>query len=162
MNIKQKIIAVLLVCGGQACIAQAIAPEVIASAGDNYSNSQGSLNWTLGEPIIATENSNNYYLTQGFQQPATIIVTAINSTSGQGSLNVYPNPFAGSVYIQRDGGKRLQVQLTDMNGKIVMNKILSPSENQLELSTLANGVYLLNVYDSENQLMQSLKIEKVK
>ncbi|HTB30795.1 MAG TPA: T9SS type A sorting domain-containing protein, partial [Bacteroidia bacterium] len=133
MNTKQKIIAALLVCGGQACIGQVIAPEVFASAGNNFSNSQGSLSWTLGEPIITTENSSTNYLTQGFQQPATIFVTAISNPTNQGNLNVYPNPVSSIVYIQRDGDKQLQIQLLDMNGKVVINKTLSPSENQLDL-----------------------------
>jgi hypothetical protein len=163
MNIKQKIIAVLLVCGGQACIAQVVAPEVIASAGGYSSNSQTSLSWTFGEPITATENTGNYYLTQGFQQPASIVLTAVNNPpSSQSSVSVYPNPVSSSIYIQRDGNEQLQIHLMDMNGKLILNKMLSSSENQLDLSVLANGMYLLKVYDMHNQFVQSLKIEKVK
>ena len=165
MNIKQKIIAALLVCGGQACIAQVIVPEVISSAGDTYINSQGSLSWTLGEPVTATESTSNYYLTQGFQQPSSIVVTAINNpTAAQSSVSVsvYPNPVTSSIYIQRDGNEQLQIQLMDMNGKLILNKMLSQSENQLDLSVFANGMYLLKVFDTQNQFIQSLKIEKVK
>jgi hypothetical protein len=49
-----------------------------------------------------------------------------------------------------------------MNGKIILSKALSISENQMDLNTLANGMYLLKIYDMQNQLVQSLKIEKVK
>ena len=165
MNIKQKIIAALLVCGGQACIAQVIVPEVISSAGDTYSNSQGSLSWTVGEPITATENNSTYYLTQGFQQPSVIVLSTVSNTSSpppQSSVSVYPNPVSSSIYIQRDGNEQLQIQLMDMNGKLILNKMLSQSENQLDLSVFANGMYLLKVFDTQNQFIQSLKIEKVK
>ncbi len=161
MNTKQKIIAVMLVCGGQACISQVVAPEIVASAGDYFSNTTGSLSWTLGEPITSTENSTDYSLTQGFQQPIKISVTAINNPTKQSILNVYPNPVTGSIYIQRDGYKQLQIQLMDMNGKTVVNKILLPSENQLDLTAYANGLYLLKVFDTDNKLVQTLKIEKV-
>ena len=114
------------------------------------------------EAITATENTTNYYLTQGFQQPAKIVVTAINNLTTQSILSVYPNPFTSSIYIKRDGDKQLQIQLMDVSGKIVLNKALSTSENQLDLTTLASGLYLLKVYDTENQFIQSLKIEKVK
>ena len=103
MKIKETILAVLLAWRGQACIGQVIAPEIISSSGGSYSSSNGSLSWTIGEPITATENTGNYYLTQGFQQPSTIVVTAINNPATQTSVSVYPNPFTSSIYINRDG-----------------------------------------------------------
>jgi len=164
MNLKQKIIAALLVCGGQACMCQVLAPEVMASAGGNFSNSQASLSWTLGEPITNTVTSNNYYLTQGFQQPAPIAVTVLPQTPkgalSAAAVNVYPNPVTSSVYIQRNGGEPLLIQLMDMNGKEILNRTLSPSENQLDLGSYAAGAYLLKVLDRQNQLIQSLKIVK--
>jgi hypothetical protein len=161
MKIKQTILAVLLAWGGQACIGQVITPEIISSSGGNYSNSKGSLSWTLGEPITATENNGSFYLTQGFQQPSKIAVAAINNPPPQTSLSIYPNPVASSIYIQRDGNMQLQIQLMDMNGKVILNKTLSSSENKLDLNEYANGIYLLKVSNMDNQLLQSLKIEKV-
>jgi len=165
MKIKQTILAVLLAWGGQACIGQVIAPEIISSSGGSFSNSNGSLSWTVGEPITETESTGNYYLTQGFQQPSIVVVSVVSNTSSaptQSSVSVYPNPVLSSIYVQRDGNVQLQIQLMDMNGKLILNKMLAQSENQLDLSVLANGMYLLKVYDAQNQFIQSLKIEKIK
>ena len=161
MKIKQKILAALLVCGGQACIAQGVSPEVFASAGGCGSNSQSSLSWTIGESVISTESSTNCYLTQGFQQPSAIIVTDVGNLPEKNSVKVYPNPASSSLYIEGTGNDALQIQLMDMNGKLIMSKLLSSSGNQLDLTSFASGVYLLKVYDLRNQLIQSLKIEKV-
>lgn len=51
-------------------IAYANAQQVVSSAGANYSNSQGSLSVTIGEPVTQTVSnvSINFILTQGFQQ----------------------------------------------------------------------------------------------
>jgi len=161
MKTKGTIIAALLVCGGQACIGQVITPEVMASAGDSYSTAQVSLSWTMGEPVTATANANNYYLTAGFQQPTNIVVTQLNNPAApNNTVSVYPNPAKSSVYINRDGDIPLQIQLMDMNGKLIVNELLSSNENQLDMSTLAGGMYLLKVYNTQNQLIQSLKIEK--
>jgi hypothetical protein len=166
MKIKQKIIAVLLVCGGQACIGQVVAPEVVASAGDMYSNPQGSLSWTMGEPITTTENASNYFLTQGFQQPTKIVVAAVSGPSNSQSnsvVNVYPNPVtSSSINIQWGDSRQLQIQLLDLSGRVILNKVISSSENQLDLNELSNGMYLLKVYDMQNELIKSLKIEKIK
>jgi Secretion system C-terminal sorting domain len=163
MKIKQTILTVMLAWGGQACMGQAIVPEVISSSGESSGNSNGSLSWTMGEAITATDNAGNDYLTQGFQQPSSIVVTAINNPpSEQNSVNVYPNPVSSSIYVQGVGNEQLQIQLMDMDGKVILSKMLSPSENQLDLSEFANGVYLLKVSNMQNQLIKGLKIEKVK
>lgn len=48
---------------------QTLSPEVNASAGDFYSNANGSLSITIGETVIETFFGTNTILTQGFQQP---------------------------------------------------------------------------------------------
>ncbi len=48
---------------------QTLSPEVNASAGDYYTNANGSLSVTIGETVIETFIGTNSILTQGFQQP---------------------------------------------------------------------------------------------
>ncbi len=50
-----------------ACIFQAKAQQVVATAGGYYEGDNLSLSWTLGEPVIETFNSGGLILTQGFQ-----------------------------------------------------------------------------------------------
>lgn len=45
------------------------AQEVISTTGGFIESSEGSVSWTIGEPIIMTEGSGNNLVTQGFQQP---------------------------------------------------------------------------------------------
>ena len=42
--------------------------EVISSQGDSYSNASGSVDFTIGEVVIATGTDGNNDLTQGFHQ----------------------------------------------------------------------------------------------
>ena len=44
------------------------AQEVVSTQGDSYSNVSGSIDFTLGEVIIATESDGTNDLTQGFHQ----------------------------------------------------------------------------------------------
>ncbi|MBN2174518.1 MAG: hypothetical protein JW731_10310, partial [Bacteroidales bacterium] len=55
--------------------AQSVSPEVIASAGDYFENSTGSLSWTLGEVMNETFSNGSNILTQGFQQPFIVRIT---------------------------------------------------------------------------------------
>ncbi|MFU8844174.1 MAG: hypothetical protein ACNA7V_10250 [Bacteroidales bacterium] len=55
--------------------AQSVSPEVIATAGDYFENSSGSLSWTLGEVMTETFSSGGNILTQGFQQPFVVRIS---------------------------------------------------------------------------------------
>jgi len=54
---------------------QTLSPEVNASAGDYYTNANGSLSVTIGETVIETFIGTSAILTQGFQQPIFAPVT---------------------------------------------------------------------------------------
>lgn len=153
------IVAALLVLGGQACMAQ----NVITSTGNYFTTTDVSLSWTLGEPLIETDVSSANYLTQGFQQPASIVITGVNNTNAQGSVNAYPNPFTNSFYVKNnEDGKTLWVELINMQGKTVFKKVMTAQEEQFDLSNYANGIYFLRVYNTDHQLIETLKVDKVK
>ena len=71
----------MIIIGGLlsvAVTAQSVSPEVIASSGDYYENSNGSLSWTLGEIATETYTAGNIILTQGFQQTYGIVIHGID------------------------------------------------------------------------------------
>jgi hypothetical protein len=160
MEIKPLLIAATLVLGGQACMAQ----DVIASAGDCFVASNVSLSWTIGEPISETDASGTSYLTQGFEQPQSLVVTDVtNPVANTGNVSAYPNPFTSVVSLQNNNeGKTLNVELVDMEGKTMFKRTMATEQEQFDLSTYTNGIYFIRVYDTENNLVQTLKIDKIK
>ena len=46
--------------------------EVISTAGEVFETTNGSISWTIGEPVIATLVGTDNSLTQGFHQPVEI------------------------------------------------------------------------------------------
>ena len=58
--------------------AQSLTPKVVASAGGLMEGSNGSLSSTIGEPVIGTFTDGSFYLTQGFQQPITVVLEGFN------------------------------------------------------------------------------------
>jgi hypothetical protein len=165
MKLKPPLITAMLLFGGRVCMAQAtIAPDVVASAGTCYVNSTASLSWTIGETISETCISSGNYLTQGFQQPVTIVVTNVtNPDSPKGNVIAYPNPFTSTVYLQNnDASKTLQVELVSIEGKTIFTKTMTAQQEQFDLGELSNGIYFLRVYNENKQLVQTLKIDKTK
>jgi hypothetical protein len=59
-------------------LAQSVSPQVVSSAGDYYEGTNASLSWTLGEIATETFATGNVILTQGFQQPFSIILAGID------------------------------------------------------------------------------------
>ena len=60
-------------------------------------------------------------------------------------FGIYPNPTSNQVYIQCSD--RLDVQIVDMNGSIIMHKTNAQSTS-VDVSGLASGVYLIRAYQN--------------
>jgi hypothetical protein len=68
---KKLLIFIPLMGLGFVLFGQSLNPEVIASSGDYFENTNASLGWTLGETVTESFANGNIFLTQGFQQPVT-------------------------------------------------------------------------------------------
>lgn len=49
---------------------QSMSPHIISTSGCSLQNNTTNLSWTLGETVVETFGADEYFLTQGFQQPA--------------------------------------------------------------------------------------------
>ncbi|WP_191860786.1 HYR domain-containing protein, partial [Hanstruepera ponticola] len=74
-NIIKIIIIITLFTG--ISFGQTISRDVSPASGGVYSNSSGSLSWTLGETMTQTFQVGNTMLTQGFQQPESQLATGL-------------------------------------------------------------------------------------
>lgn len=89
------------------------------------------------------------------------ITSLVDSKYSNNDISVYPNPFINTINIKYIKDGDLQVELMDISGRYTMRKTLSGMNRKLDLSGLASSTYLLRVYDSKFQLLQTFKIEKV-
>ncbi|MDP4844095.1 MAG: T9SS type A sorting domain-containing protein, partial [Salibacteraceae bacterium] len=63
-------------------------------------------------------------------------------------LSVYPNPTSNVLYVNGDldAAAQFTLTITDMFGKLVINRTMTGAELQtINTSTLPNGIYLLSV-----------------
>ncbi len=72
-------------------------------------------------------------------------------------IKIFPNPASDILHIQSPIS--LNARLTDMSGRTILNKI---NVSDLDITTLANGLYLLNLSDKEGKLILVEKINKEK
>ncbi len=142
--------------------AQSFGPEILGSAGAFSSSSSGSMAWTIGEVMTETYSSSNNFFTQGFHQPDTSIIINVNSFSN-GKISVYPNPSAENIFLDFSGHPgNYFVEIFDMKGQLVFFDKTQFNQKQIKISLtkFSNGVYLLNLTNSESNFHNSYKIIK--
>jgi len=144
--------------------AQSISPQVVASSGNYMESGNYSLSWTLGEPVIATAQSGNTILTQGFQQPSYNVTSITQNNLFGFEVNVFPNPTPNYITIswKTESTSGVDIFLYDMSGKLITAKTLSSSDQKasVNLSQLASEQYIMEVKDKNTSNSKIFKIEK--
>ena len=83
----------------------------------------------------------------------SVNTTGISSLSGKTGVIVYPNPAHSNLFINTDENTTT-VSVTDIIGQTVIGeqKVTSQQTNSIDISSLADGVYLVKVNSSDNQV----------
>lgn len=130
--------------------------EVISGGGTYTENPNGSIAWTIGEPVIDTYEGTSNHLTQGFHQPDVYVLSTENFVEIE--LSIYPNPTSDYINVVTD--RPLQLRMFDESGKLVQQIDLVNNNDQINVSGLSRGTYVLNFLSSEG-MVKSMKILKL-
>lgn len=141
---------------------QSVSPYVISPIGSFYTNSIGSLSWTLGETVIATLNNNNNILTQGFQQ-SSYKINAVNENKNKTKLSIYPNPSSGIVNINylNKSHYKLDAVIYNIEGIKLFEKQINNTDNIIDLSCFESSIFLLKIFDTKGKIINTYKIQKI-
>ena len=84
-------------------------------------------------------------------------VAQVSNLSSQ--IAVYPNPAKGMFVIETNLTEKQNVQVVDVNGKIVLSTIITGTTN-IDASNLSEGVYTINIVNNTNVANKRLVIVK--
>ena len=87
----------------------------------------------------------------------------IGDYQSQRQLHVWPNPTRGQVNMSLSGimpDSYMEVRIYDMYGRLLQTQKWQPDQTTIDLSSFAQGIYLVKVYDSKT-LVGTAKISKV-
>jgi hypothetical protein len=141
--------------------AQQLTPTVVSSSGGFYSNTNGSLSFTVGElTMVETFQSSSGILTQGFQQPTSMDIS-VPEIDAHVNVLIFPNPSNGNVKLSLSSEKSFHAVITvyDNVGKVVATEQLTHSGGTVEYpynwENLAEGIYhfQLSLFDMQNTLL---------
>ncbi len=158
MSTKTTFIILLLLFSGT-IFSQEIISEVIGVSGTDFSNSEGSISFTIGEPIIASYSQDDIILTQGFQQSTFTITRIDREEELEMSISVYPNPTSRFVNIVYND-EPYSCLLFDMSGKIIRREDAINGSLSIDLSSYTDGSYILNVVNGKGRQIAKYKIVK--
>jgi len=162
MRNKMKPISSLITCLFLLTLthAQSLSPEVVAPAGDRFFGTDVSVSWTLGEVMVESYETTTIVLSQGFQQGSLSSTSIEDLFASFGQIRVFPIPTRQTLRIEWEHGQHaLQVRLSDLRGRDLMRKSFRDLYGELDLSHLAEGVYLLHLSDGKH-LGKTVRIQK--
>lgn len=94
--------------------------------------------------------------------PCDTLTSIAETISAQPILFIYPNPANQSVRIQVEGNSQqvYAVEVIDMLGHAVLHQRLAPTDQQIDISNLANGIYTIAaIMQSGETLRQRLVVQ---
>lgn len=150
MMTQKCIIVLLIAMSCHLTQAQSDDPYLIGSGGGLSQNGSLFLSYSMGESCISYTPSNGYWVTEGFQQPDKINLTAVEiASTSKYTFHIYPNPVASTLYIESTDPAPWQlVQIVNVLGQPLLTApIVVESNLSIDLSHLIPGLYRLSILD---------------
>jgi len=139
---------------------QSISKQVFGSSGESIADGTIKLTTTIGEPIIG-KIENSTIISQGFLAKVQSNTLSIEAQLTETSIKLYPNPV--TEYVSIDFGELyndVKLTLFTMEGREVYRTQLKKQQNNINLSRLSAGIYLIQLTIPETQQNKSFKIIK--
>jgi hypothetical protein len=126
------------------------AQELISNSGGFYSNSNGSLAWSVGEAVISTVSDGTNTLTQGFHQSRYEITAIGENDITDVNIQVFPNPVADYINIEIESSdlSNFSFTLHDNLGKILCKENVVNTNSKVDMSIYPAANYFITVYQN--------------
>lgn len=137
------------------------AQQVVATQGGTFSNSGGTISFTIGEGVAQTLTGDAKALTQGFQQSA-ISVSVLSELDQDFAITAYPNPATEilNLKIVRQDPGDIRYMVFDLNGIMLLQKKVEATETTIDLKKFPKGMYIIRIREGKTEL-KSFKIIKL-
>lgn len=134
------------------------AQEVVSTQGESYSNASGSIDFTIGEVVIATNSNGSNDLTQGFHQTNWNFL-GMEDHDPTYEVTVFPNPTQEQLTIRTNSFEHVIYLLYDAQGKLVLQNNLTAEQTSVPVSQLTPGSYSL-ILNNGTQDIKTIKLIK--
>ena len=126
----------------------------------------GAANSLLGNPDMSATKGRAYIDTiQGYLNPRIYVALGLTSgTTGiadviESSTEMYPNPAKNSLNIVSYAAGINSISIFNLNGQEVLNTTVNANQIRINTSSLANGVYIVDIKSNNNSVKRKLVVE---
>ena len=124
---------------------------IIPDADHTFKNWSGDVSGTTSTIKVAIYS--NKIITANFDQSTTV---QLHETS---EIDIYPNPASNFLYINGIGDVHdMRLWISDMTGKLIFQKNISSALNQIDISDLKQGIYVLRLTSKDNLMGSKLVV----
>lgn len=137
------------------------------SINPNFQQTGTWYDFYTGNPIEVSNTSSQIELEAGeyhiytTKQLETPQILGINSIEDEQNINIYPNPASETLNVNflEPQNKTSEIELYDIQGKIVKNIVVSNNRNTIDISDLCSGLYILKINSANNTYSKKIIIE---
>ncbi|HYX05459.1 MAG TPA: T9SS type A sorting domain-containing protein [Bacteroidales bacterium] len=136
--------------------------ELISTAGAAVSAGNNTVEWSVGECVVAPLSISSGSITQGFHQPEYVITTTEISQDLNYELNVFPVPATNYLRLKTKDVRlsSLKAYLYDMNGKEILTHDFASQGDEINVTSLSTGQYILRITDKDGKFLKSFNVVK--
>jgi hypothetical protein len=137
-------------------------------------SSQGAYSWDFGDGMTSSSNSPwHTYPSSGIYNTCLHLLTTCSSinfcsdivvtdqsTVGiqnqeMNFVNVYPNPATNKVYFAINDNQAKNIQIMDINGKIIENRVISNSIEEINVEAYVRGLYTYQISNKNGNVIKA-------
>lgn len=134
--------------GSQGFVQYRIKPKANLPAGTKISNT-AYIYFDFNSPIITNTTINNF-----------VTGLSVNDINFNTNISIYPNPTNDSFEIETQNLEFKNIQIIDVTGNIIFEKIVEGFKNVININNLANGIYTLKISGEYGAAIKKLVIVK--
>lgn len=142
------------------------AQSAFVVTGGDISNSNGTINYSIGQVFFATEENPQLSLSAGLQTPYEVLEnlpTGIEDVGIKLSVRTYPNPVKDVLTLQTPeellGSSDWNYVLYSINGAVLSLGKISSAKTEINMQGLPSSTYILKV-SKDSQMLKSFTIIK--
>ena len=137
------------------------AQQSVNSSGGEGTGTGGNFSFSVGQLDYVSATGSNGSVSQGVQQPFEIFVLGTDEIPEISlELSIYPNPTTDVLFVKNENSDiKFNYQLFDIAGKTMASSPKMVQVDQIDMTSLVSGTYLLHI-QTNNNLTKSFKIIK--
>ncbi len=130
----------------------------VVGAGGNVNAAEGTVSYTIGQPVTNHLDSPGHSLNEGLQQPYELFVVSTYTDLETGlSAEVFPNPTSDYLILRMLSSQNksaTRYAITDINGMPMASKDFEETEINIPMKEFTPGTYILTLFNAKKPVHQ--------